>query len=514
MVTRLPVAAVRRFACLLAILGLGFVLMKTLSSKPVTREHNLKVSYNFYEGTSGLDTAKIRTVYEYELIHNLYSRLVEYDLDSQLVPGVADSFSTTADSVIFNFGSKVKTLSGHLIDAQDAAISLKRLVMLGRSGHGDIRRLLCPNQKLKSINDDCPGISVRENQLVLKPVRPHYLPFLISALESADYSIIPKSSLDLKTLKIIDFKNTSGPYYVERDSEKGALIFKANPGHYHYSPDMPQTVELVPTPARGGPDLLLAGSVDLVTTAEYFSGDAAEKVISDTSRFNVHATQPFRVDVVCFSESAVRGFSPLQRIRAAQEYAEVKMRFFRPPGSQPSIQFFQALSEGTLSTGQLKELEKLYSASKSAKFSKPINLGVVKQTFDLFKDNLKGSSDLSVVRFEQQPYEYPAKDRPDMYNIATDSAWTENLSLLGHNFEMGIFHSIGGNSDTWFERYLNTSDREARISKLNQLHFELLKNAVIVPYNAYPYYAVSKKEWMLNFSKLTSDTDLWRMRKN
>ena len=48
------------------------------------------------------------------------------------------------------------------------------------------------------------------------------------------------------------------------------LVLKANPGHYHYHPMMPQTVKLIPTKDIDGPGLLERGEVDLVTTAEYY----------------------------------------------------------------------------------------------------------------------------------------------------------------------------------------------------------------------------------------------------
>lgn len=474
------------------------------------KEILLRVSYPFFESVRTIDTSRIHSLPQYNLANNFYSRLVEYDSDNQLVAGVASAFRSKDGTVIFSFARHYKTIDGHTIDATDAAISLKRLVMLGRSGHGDIRKLLCPNHKLQSINDDCPGIQVVDSQLVLTPAKPHFIPFLISALQNADYGIIPRSSLSDDGTTITDYRNTSGPYYVESDSESGALVLRANPNHYHFHKAMPQVVQLVPTILGGGSDLLEAGKVDLVTTSEYYSGPAPQRILNDQSKYTVFSSQPFRVDLVAFSPAALKKFSANERMRAAQVFAEVKTKLLPAPGAKGTFQFFQALSDGTLSREQSAEIQELRADGNPS--IEPVNLGVRNNMLELVKKELAAFKEIKVVGLEKYAMEYPASERPDMYFVATDSAWTENLSLLGHNFEVGVFHLPGFQPDQWLEDYLQTPEKEDRIRKLNKLHFDLLKNAVIFPIAATPYFAVTNKHWSLNFSSLSSCTDLWRMR--
>lgn len=475
----------------------------------------MRIAFNFFETSSNLDTAKIKNVTEYLLIENLYSRLVEYK-DARLVPGVSEFFEVKGRQIVFTFSGRVRTKGGSIVGAEDAALSLKRLIFLGRSGHGDIRRFLCPGYKLKSMDDDCPGIKIEAGRLVLEPVEEHFIPLLIPTLESADYSVVPKAALNLKSaqVEIIDHTNTSGPYYVESDSLSGEIVLRANPSHYNYHKAMPQIVKVVPTPTLEGPKKFLTGAVDLVPTSEFYLKDDAKKILADSSQFNVHSTMPSRVNMVVFSPRAVRDFTAEQRFYAVKKYVEVRERAYPVLGSATTVQFFQALSDGTLNSDQLSQIVKLRNPTNLGKFRRKMEIAFFRGYGEVYRKALAADSDFDIVEYDRPPIEIGPDNRPDMLAISTDSAWTENLSLLGHNFEIGAFHLPGLDVEKWFEKYLNGRTKEERILQLNELHFDLLKNAIIVPFNVYPYYAVSTKNWNLDFSKLSSETALWKIRAN
>lgn len=478
-------------------------------------EKSIRMSINFDQSAKSLDTSQIRTVYQYELIRNLYGRLVEYDASSQFVVDVPESFSWSKDEVTFVFGDKVKTIDGHVITAQDAELSLKRLIYKGKSGHGDIRRFLCPDYKLKSISDPCPGVRSEENKLILKVVNPIFLPQLLSTLESADYSIIPATSLNLNSsgLEIDDYRNTSGPYYVAEDSEKGELVLKANPNHYHYNDDMPQTVYLVPHDLLGGLSAFLKGKVDLLPTSQMFAGDDAKNILSDKS-YNIHETIPLRVTVIMFSPKALQDFTPEQRLYASRAIGKVLTKLFPLVGERSTFQFFQAMSDGSLTKPQINELEKWLESSQTPRFHRPIELKILPSHVDVFKEALRDHPEIEVNVAHRSALIMPLEERPDVYFGITDSAWTENFNLLGYNFENSSFALPGMNTEEWFRDYLSTADKEARIQKLNKLHFDLLMNASIVPTRVTPYYAVSTKAWNLNQSTLSAATALWLLRSN
>lgn len=160
----------------------------------------------------------------------------------------------------------------------------------------------------------------------------------------------------------------------------------------------------------------------------------------------------------------------------------------------------------------MQEIQEVRKSGKTP--AQPATIGVQKSYADIYVKEFAEETSIKILFTEKFPFEYKMNERPDMYGVATDSAWTENLSLLGHNFETEIFHLPGLNPDDWMNKYLETPAKEDRIRMLNKLHFDLLKNAAIIPYAAYPYYAVATKDWSLNFSAMNSTTDLWRMRKN
>lgn len=474
----------------------------------------LKMGYNFDRSAAELDPARIHTAYEYGLVRNLYSRLVERDQNSQLGPGVAETFQTEETSVTFEFGSRVKTVDGHVINAQDAEISLKRLIMRGRTGHGDIRRLLCPGVEIKAPSDGCPGISRDRNRLKLSVTHPHLLPLLLSTLESADYSILPADAIDPNTGDLIgSHRNTSGPYYVSKDSPTGALELKANPNHFLFSPQMPQIIQMVPVGLLEGLKLFLDGEVDLLPTTQSFNTDEAEKILR-SGDYDIHETLPLKVRIIQFSYQAVIDFSPEQRRFAGRVVGNALTKLLPLVRSKATSQFFQGLSEGSLTEAQFAEIEGLRNDPARPKFSKPIEVAFNEKFAPAFRDELKDYPEIRVVVSKVPAASMPFDRRPDMYAISNDSASTEDLNLLGHNFEVGNFFLPGLNKDKWLNEYLSNTDKNHRISALNLLHYRMLKEVIFYPVSAAPYFAAIRHPWKLNQSSLSAGTRLWRIRPN
>lgn len=499
------------FFCL-CVVGVAFFLTFDGRGK---MEKSIRMAIYFNNSAKTLDTSKITTLHQYELLTSLYSRLVEYDSNSQFVADVPESLSWSNDEVTFTFGDKVKSVDGHVITAQDAELSLKRLIYKGKSGHGDIRKFLCPSYKLESINHPCPGIRTESNKLILKVIDPILLPSLLSTLESTDYSIIPKASLNLNSseLEILDYRNTSGPFYVDQDSENGELVLRANPNHYHYVENMPQVIYLRPSDQAGGLQAFSKGEVDLLPASQMFAGDEAKKILSDKSN-NIHETMPLRVAVINFSPKALREFTPDQRRYAGQVLGKAFAELFPQTGQKPTIQFFQAMSDGSLTKPQIDELQTWLNSPKKPKFKRPIELKALPGYVDLYRNALKDHPEIQVSEAQQAALTLPQDQRPEIYFMLTDSSWTENFSLLGYNFQQSSFSLPGMNPEEWFRDYISTADKEARIQKLNKLHFDLLMNASIVPINVTPYYTVTKKHWYLDQSTIFPGTALWRLRSN
>lgn len=475
----------------------------------------MRVGNNFNGSVLDLDPAKIETLEEYEFVDYLYGRLVQYDSNQQLVTDLAETFYWDNNNLVFEFGNKHKTSNGDVITAEDAYFSIKRAIYLRKTGHGDLRSFLCPNHALDSIADDCPGIKLSGNKLILTPVEMSYASFLLPFLESADFSIISKKNIDFISTKlpIKSFDNGTGPYYVAKDALDGSWILKANKHNPKYSPEMPQEVHMIPATYINAYELLLADKIDLVPTYLGLTwGKDAQEVYDSPSRFNSFQTLPIKVTLVCFTPNAVKNFSIEQRMQAGKLIKEAFKKRTVAPGSKDTFEFFQGVSDGNLNDDQKEIIKSFRNNLYSKRSNKRIRFSTNPGGYDHYKDKLQGNLEVDVVHRDTAAFLLPLQERLDTYLIQTDSAWNENISLLGHNFAAGIFHLSDFNKEKWLNDYIHTDNREVRLQKLRTLHFELLKQGVIYPITVSSYMAFGNKKWKLNFLPFIAGSQLWRMR--
>lgn len=116
----------------------GFLLILVtgiqLTRKDRMNEFGVRIGYGLDKRSiPNLDPAKITSFMQGALLPNLYSGLIEYDLNGNLQSGIATKFYWVGPKLVFEFGSKVKTKAGHFINAADAAASIRRILKLGSS---------------------------------------------------------------------------------------------------------------------------------------------------------------------------------------------------------------------------------------------------------------------------------------------------------------------------------------------------------------------------------------------
>lgn len=510
----------RRRSGLFNLLGgiVGLLLVLTIAEAFMNFQKTqspLRVGSNFNGSVFDLDPAKIETLEQYEFVDYLFGRLVQYDSNQQLVADLAETFYWDNEELIFEFGNRHKTSNGELITAEDAYFSIKRAIYLRKTGHGDLRSFLCPNHILKSIEDDCPGLRFSGNKLILTPVETSYASFLLPFLESADFSIVGKKSIDFKSsnLPIKSFANTTGPYYIAKDALDGSWILKANRYNSKYSPEMPQEVHFVPATYINAYDLLLNDKIDLVPTFLGLTwGKDAQQVYEASDRFNSFQTIPIKVTLLCFTPDAVKKFSIEQRMKAGQLIADAFKKRTVSPGSKDTFEFFQGVSDGNLNDDQKDVIKQLREKLPPKTFERKLRFSTNPGGYEHYKEKLQGNLIVDVVHRDTAAFLLPLEERLDTYLIQTDSAWNENISLLGHNFAAGVFHLSNFNKENWLNEYIHTDDREVRLQKLRALHFELLKQGVIYPITVSPYMAFGNKKWNLNFLPFIAGSQLWRMR--
>jgi hypothetical protein len=498
-----------------SVLPLALALVVTMTTQLRDKGmSSIRVGLNWTGSAQELDPGNIVLATQYHLISNLYGRLIKYNQSGQLVSDVPKSFELFDRSIRFIFDSRATTVDGHTIDARDAELSLKRLILKGTAGHGDIRKFLCPGYQLKSLEDRCPGVSRDGNSLTLTVEKSEYLPLLIPTLQSADYSIIPASVINPTNGELLDkrHRNTSGPYYVEEDDKEGNLILRANPRHYLYNEQMPLEVKYVALGgSRNGSELFLEGKIDVLPTQHYWTGEAATKILT-SSNFNVHETLPIRLLLIMFSESALKKFSVQQRFVSALAVGNAFREKFGMQGGTLTSQFFQALSDGSLTNDELKTISRVRKEA-STQTKNPMVYGALPRHFERLQNNFTNDSNVIIKKVEQSPFSLPKTERPDLFVATNDAAWTENISLIGYNIEVGTFTLPNIDLSEWLQNYISISEKDQRIKVLRELHLKMLMNASFVPIEAAPYYAAAHKPWVFNQSKLAAGTDLWMMRK-
>lgn len=462
------------------------------------------------------DPSKIHLAYEYILLENLYSSLVEIDpKNGQVTPAVAERFSWVDDELHFKIRDDLRTISGRPITAKDVVFSLKRIIFLAANTHGNFQDLICPGKKLKSINDPCPGIEQRENIVILKPGSKKTV--LLPMLAAIDFAILPESAVEPETLMIRDYRETSGLYYVESQDENGRLTLKINPKHFHASGDIAQIVEMIPFDANAGESALQLFNTRLVDHILTTNTDKAEELISfaaSRSGVQAHATMKIKNFVLIFTDQGRKKLSLEQRRWLGQQVRDAFLEVYADkPGYQGSREFFPALGEGGLSDLQRRKLDSILSAVK------PIELPTIRISsmriadIELWKPAITKrvpAVDLFLDKVIPDLHEYTNPlEMPDAFLASTDTGFMEDINLISYSLNAGLLGLKKSERASWIKDYMEKSSKEERIEALRGLHFNALRNADIVPLVIAPFVALARKPWRMELSELYANNQLW-----
>jgi len=463
---------------------------------------------------SDFDPAKIHFAPEYLYLENIYSPLVEYNVNGELVSGVAKNFRWEGNQAIFEIREDLYTADGYKITAYDAEKSFKRLFILNTNTHGNLKDMLCPNTELKSIGESCANIEVRDNgkTLVMKFKKKH--PFLFPMLTAIDFAVIPSISIDEKTLAIKDHRNTSGPYYAISEEN---LDLEANKKHYHYNKKMPQKVLYIYENDINNFDLIKAFSEkkhDHITTVS----STPDKLIP-FARANkevvLHKTYPFWLRLVSFTAKGRREISKKERFEIGETLRKILLDcYLKSEGYEIAEQIFPSIAEGNLSSEQLNDINKLRNSFSIPKINKrkmiawyfPQEfLSEIKKYFPntqfIYGKGIPGIIDYKKEGFEE----------PHFYFSGTDMSFQEDISLISYHLSKDMFKTSGKEAKEWLKDYMETDDKVERIKKLNKLHYETLSEGYVFPIVFAPYAAILRKPWKFGLSRYYANNPIWRI---
>jgi hypothetical protein len=488
-------------------------------------DKTLKVAFPGYNDSFHYDPSKIHFAHEYIFLENTFSPLVEYSTDGQLVSGVAEKFYWKGTDAYFEIRSDLKTIDGKKIDAYDVELSLKRLLILGGNTHGDLKSLICPNNKITKLTDTCSNMEVKDNGKTLVIKFSEIKPFLFPMLAAIDFAIIPKDSIDLKTLKIIDYRNTSGPYYVKKDDPEGNIILSANPFHYHYSKNMPHEVYLIPsgkTNRKESLDLFLNNKVDHITTTDKVYPVDLIHFASQHKGINIHSTYPIHLYMVVFTNRGLKRFSDEERIKIGKAIKNLFLSLHsNEPEYKPVNEIFPVFGEGSLNKEQVNDVINKYNKVNEQKVLEKEILGwdPYNAVIDKYETIKQIFPKLKLIKIQGKipglvNYKLEKIEEPDFSIRRCDVGFQEDIGLLSYYFSIDFFYLRGEEGKKWLKKYMSIPSKEERLNMLRELHYKTLITGSVIPIAMTPYAAIVRKPWKINFSKYHANNPIWRIQKD
>lgn len=491
-------------------------------NKSTAKSGVLRIAFPYAKPASVYEPALIHLAPEYIFLENVFSPLIEMSPKTgQIEPGVAESYRWEGNELHLVIRRDLKTISGIPLTAEDAEFSFKRLLTMPGNTHGNFRELLCGNTELKSTTDACEGIRVHGNELVLKTT-PAGKTFLLPMLVTIDFAIIPRSSVDPVSLKITNFRDTSGPYYVAEDSDKGEIELRANPNHYHYSRNMPQVIRFVPTD-NSNPDASLedfkSGRVDYISTVDSARADEVIEFSRGNPDSVLHTTMNIRSFILTFTRRGQTEISPKERFAIGQKIRAVLWeQMAGKDGYEQSMQFFPSFGEGALDKTRIEHVAEKFH-SPEAPPSAPLRLALVR-----LGNPAKFVNAVKAALPQIEAYESPKnpnfmkfdspKDEPQLILSGPDTGFQEDIGLITYSLNAGYFGMTPEGRKKWLVRYMDMPNKSDRMDLLKSLHESVLTEPVIIPLLVAPYAAIARKPWKIGLSQLYANNQLWLIQAN
>lgn len=500
--------------CAAVLLGRSLILIKTSADTS-----QFRVGFPYKTILSEFDPARVQVAAQYALLENLYLPLLQKDNEGRLIPGAASKFYWVDDEIEFIINEDLHDSGGQKITADDAYFSLMRLLVLGTSTHGDLKKLICADHQPQSVNDQCVGIRIVDGKLRLRPGKKNFAIF--ENFSSIDFAVIPRRSVDPNDLRSIDLSITSGVYSIQERRDDGALVLRANPEHFLYSARIPQNPIFVPTGGDGrtGAELFEKNEIDFLNPLD--QGDLSERIdrYRSSEKASIFQTLPVRLELLVFTAKGMR-LSSEQRWAIGNALANhLATQYEGKSGYQSTYQYFPEGGKGSLSP---QDLETIVTARQAISLKTEDGAGLVMGAFARNYDRLRSLATailpkLEVARMAKLPAYDPDIDAPEyphFYIVLMDTGFLEALPNVVNSIKSGFLGITNQEREAWLDEYLANADEDQRVSSLRKLHLESLLAPVVIPIIRMPYVSVVRKPWQLNFSFLFPNSPLWKISTN
>lgn len=496
-------------ATLVLLLSLG--CQKMNDSKNIVKALNVPIpsAVNFKK----IDGKKIVTAIQYQLLINLNLTLLEYDKNANLVTLLAEDFDINDREIIFKIRKGVKTISGHEVKAKDAEVSLKRLIASNDGSHSRLADLLC-SEDAKEISNRCPGVSSQNYELKITARKKSYIPFVLSLLTNADNVIMPLTALDstLPESTIVNFRETSGPYYldIEKNKDEGMDKFKLSLNEKHFLNDGKLASEVNYSVVEY--NNILNKDYNYFHSVVGLKLETIKEIEEHHKNLNCYPTVLIKNTIIYSTNRGREMFSSKELIRFALKIKNLLLNSveYYPNIKQTQISYFPSESDGNLREDQMLKVVELYDSLVNQKntIKRKIRVGVYNFLFEKYKIAFQGMDDIEIVKIASSPLDKNSEN-VDLYISTIDSSFTESLDLLQYNKTFGIFDV----TDEDMKNYIDADSKEVRIKLLQDIHFKSLMEGRFVIIGTAPYYTVLSNDWVAGPPKFFVGFPVWKIKR-
>ena len=474
----------------------------------------VRIGYYFdYVGIKDIDPANIKAFEPAQILNNIYSRLIEYDQNGSIQTGICSHFYFEKDYLVFEFDKKVKTQGGHYIDAEDAAVSIRRLLKLKTGTHSSIELILGMKHVQDDIFQNWDEIFTKEGKLYIQAKDFSHRPYLVASFATGDLAIVPKSSINPANLEITNHLETSGPYFLQKITKSANFeewVLQKNSQHYNHLESTPTIVKLIDKKNPTAFKLLVDNEIDIIPSSINLYVNNLEE-IKDIKGLNISKTLNIKLTYAQYSKDALVKFSREERNNVVQKiikmYGEIPSKYLM----ERTPTFFQDQAFGKLTENEIKDIEALNLKSQALSLKDKITFRYLlffKKKFDKYIHN--EIPELGLVAVDNSNYKV---DNTDLSISDTDTAFEESLPLIHYNFKMGTFGDVGGDQDKWLEDYMALETNELKAQKIHDLHLSALRDGVIFPMFKSPYTSIGRNGFVLPLSPIFASSYFWKIKK-
>lgn len=470
--------------------------------------------------TKELRPEQIDTVEEYTLLNGLFSPLVIFDNSGRLEANFASEFYwENPETLVFSFSRDQHTIDGRPLGAADALVSLKRMILLNKNMHGNLRDRMSIPESFKSIDDDLPCLYVKDSKLYIKTNKKDY--FILHVLASADFVIIPSASIDWNTLEIKDFRNTTGPYFLSHEDQYSA-VFSQNRGHFRLKDGNASQIILKKYERLSDQltkDFEL-GLVDHIPTVSPLTSQNYLKLAKEPGVV-IHETRDVMLYYGFFTKTARLRLSSLERFALANKI-QMAIQAVIPRLTDKAIvtnQFFHEEGVGGLAPELAFSARQDRVSGSSVKSmdvsSYPLTIeataGFMGVIQPILKDEFKNAKFVISDRIGKIMHE----SESDVVFAGVDVGLKEDFTGISFAAELGLFPLDGIDKANWLLHLSSQEDSRIRAAMIEQLHLRALYlDTTLIPLYRLPTYALSRNGWKMDLPRLWVTERLWQIYKD